>query len=132
MGWKTTTVLNHTPGCGIRAGAYEAEDIPARVHRGAGAILELDMTGSSCAVGCRQKRQSIRRRHNDIAVTANGGAYARSSPVQELPTSVRENSYLAPGSPGLGGGTGDLNYATESAFLRIKNPLRQRDVGTAC
>src|SRR5205807_6690400 len=80
---KTTTVLNHTPGCGHNGLALtKQKTFLLACTEEHGAILELD--GGI----------------NDIVVTANGGAYATVfGPYKDLPTSVAGKIlYLAPGS----------------------------------
>ena len=62
---KTTTVLNHTAGCGHNGLALTKEKtFLLACTEEHGAILELDLTGKQLRrMGCRQRRQAIRGRH---------------------------------------------------------------------
>src|SRR3977135_116838 len=112
---KTTTVLNHTPGCGHNGLALtKRKTFLLACTEEHGAILELDLTG-------KQLRRWEADKHgkpfdggiNDIVVTANGGAYATVfGPYKDLPTSVAGKIlYLAPGSAKWIEVADDLNYA---------------------
>src|SRR5438046_7738456 len=99
---KTTTVLNHTPGCGHNGLALTKQKTFRRARTEEhGAILELDMTGKQlCRWDADKNGKPFDGGINDIVVTANGGAYATVfGPYQELPTAVvGKILYLAPGS----------------------------------
>src|SRR5204863_9992827 len=97
---KTTTVLNHTEGCGHNGLALtKQKTFLLACTEEKGAILELDMNG-------KQLRRWDADRNdrkfdggiNDIVVTANGGAYATVfGPYKDLPTAVAGRvEYLAP------------------------------------
>ena len=114
---KTTTVLNHTEGCGHNGLAFtKQKTFLLACTNDPGAILELDMTGKQL------RRWDIDSNGNkfvgginDIAVTANGGAYATvfgPYPDPPVPTSViGKILYLAPGSEKWVEVADDLNYA---------------------
>src|SRR5213080_455830 len=112
---KTTTVLNHTPGCGHNGLALTKQRTfllaGTEEH---GAILELDMTGKQLRRWDADKNgKTFDGGINDIVVTANGGAYATVfGPYAGLPTSVvGKVLYLAPGGEKWVEVAGDLNYA---------------------
>jgi gluconolactonase len=112
---KTTTVLNHTPGCGHNGLALTKRKMfllaCTEEH---GAILELDMTGKQLRRWDADKDgKPFDGGINDIVVTANGGAYATVfGPYKDLPTSVvGKILYLAPGSQKWVEVAGELNYA---------------------
>src|SRR5438128_2658860 len=114
---KTTTVLNHTQGCGHNGLALtKQKTFLLACTNDPGAILELDMTGKRLR---RWDADSNGRKFeggiNDIAVTANGGAYATVfGPYAEppIPTFViGKILYLAPGSEKWVEVANDLNYA---------------------
>jgi gluconolactonase len=112
---KTTTVLNHTPGCGHNGLALTKEKtfLLACVEEH-GAILELDLTGKQLRRWEADKNgKTFDGGINDIVVTANGGAYATvCGPPTDLPTSVvGKILYLAPGSEKWVEVADDLNYA---------------------
>src|SRR4029079_14390345 len=112
---KTTTVLNHTPGCGHNGLALTKQKTFLLacddVH---GAILELDLAGKELR---RWEVDSAGRKLdggiNDIVVTANGGAYATlSGPFVNPPVAVvGKVFYLVPGSQKWVEVADDLNYA---------------------
>ncbi len=107
---KTTTVLNHTPGCGHNGLALTKQrTFLLACTEEHGAILELDLTGKQLRRWDADKNGGI----NDIVVTGNGGAYATVfGPYKELPTSVVGRIlYLAPGSQKWVEVADDLNYA---------------------
>jgi gluconolactonase len=112
---KTTTVLNHTPGCGHNGLALtKQKTFLLACTEEHGAILELDMTGKQLRRWDADKNgKPFDGGINDIVVTANGGAYATVfGPYKELPTSVvGKILYLAPGSQEWVEVAGDLNYA---------------------
>ena len=114
---KTTTVLNHTDGCGHNGLALtKQKTFLLACTNDPGAILELDMTGKQLN---RWDTDSNGRKFvggmNDIVVTANGGAYATVfGPYADppIPTSViGKVLYLAPGSKKWVEVAADLNYA---------------------
>ena len=114
---KTSTVLNHTPGCGHNGLALtKQKTFLLACTNDPGAILELDMTGKQLR---RWDADSNGRKFeggiNDIAVTANGGAYATVfGPYADppIPTFViGKILYLAPGSEKWVEVANDLNYA---------------------
>ncbi|PYK39790.1 MAG: hypothetical protein DME49_02755 [Verrucomicrobia bacterium] len=112
---KTTTVLNHTPGCGHNGLALtKRKTFLLACTEEHGAILELDMTGKQLRRWDADKNgKPFDGGINDIVVTANGGAYATVfGPYKDLPTSVvGKILYLAPGSQEWVEVAGDLNYA---------------------
>lgn len=114
---KTTTVLNHTEGCGHNGLALtKQKTFLLACTNDPGAIVELDMTGKQLR---RWDADSNGRKFeggiNDIVVTANGGAYATVfGPYADppIPTSViGKILYLAPGSEKWVEVAGNLNYA---------------------
>ena len=112
---KTTTVLNHTDGCGHNGLALTKEKtLLLACTEDHGAILELDMTGKQLRRWDADKNgKPFDGGINDIVVTANGGAYATVFGLyKELPTSVvGKVLYLAPGRKEWVEVAGDLNYA---------------------
>ena len=112
---KTTTVLNHTPGCGHNGLALtKQKTFLLACTEEHGAILELDMTGKQLRRWDADKNgKTFDGGINDIVVTANGGAYATVfGPYADLPTSVAgEILYLAPGSEKWVEVASGLNYA---------------------
>jgi gluconolactonase len=112
---KTTTVLNHTPGCGHNGLALtKRKTFLLACTEEHGAILELDMTGKQLRRWDADKNgKPFDGGINDIVVTANGGAYATVfGPYADLPTSVvGKILYLAPGSQKWVEVAGELNYA---------------------
>src|SRR6266550_910949 len=112
---KTTTVLNHTPGCGHNGLALtKQKTFLLACTEEHGAILELDLTGKQLRRWDADKNgKPFDGGINDIVVTANGGAYATVfGPYKDLPTSVAGKIlYLAPGSQKWVEVAGELNYA---------------------
>jgi gluconolactonase len=112
---KTTTVLNHIPGCGHNGLALtKQKTFLLACTEEHGAILELDMTGKQLRRWDADKNgKAFEGGINDIVVTANGGAYATVfGPYADLPTSVvGKILYLAPGSEKWVEVASDLNYA---------------------
>ena len=114
---KTTTVLNHTDGCGHNGLALtKQKTFLLACTNDPGAILELDMTGKQLRrwdvdADGRKFEGGI----NDIVVTANGGAYATVFGVYAdppIPTFVMGKIlYLAPSSQKWVEVANDLNYA---------------------
>jgi gluconolactonase len=114
---KTTTVLNHTEGCGHNGLAFTKEKtFLLACTNDPGAILELDMTGKQLR---RWDSDSNGRKFeggiNDVVVTANGGAYATvfgeygDPPIPK--GVIGKILYLAPGSEKWVEVANDLNYA---------------------
>lgn len=112
---KTTTVLNHSEGCGHNGLALTKEKtFLLACTNEHGAILELDMTGKQLRRWDADKNgNKFDGGINDIVVTANGGAYATVfGPYVDLPTSVAGKIvYLAPHSQQWVEVANDLNYA---------------------
>src|SRR5205809_2068176 len=112
---KTTTVLNHTPGCSHNGLALtKRKTFLLACTEEHGAILELDMTGKQLRRWDADKDgKPFDGGINDIVVTANGGAYATVfGPYKDVPTSVAGKIlYLAPGSEKWVEVADDLNYA---------------------
>jgi gluconolactonase len=112
---KTTTVLNHTPGCGHNGLALtKRKTFLLACTEQHGAILELDLSGKQLRRWDADKNgKSFDGGINDIVVTANGGAYATVfGPYKELPTAVAGKIlYLAPGGEKWVEVAGELNYA---------------------
>jgi gluconolactonase len=112
---KTSTVLNHTPGCGHNGLALTKQrTFLLACTEEHGAILELDMTGKQLRRWDADKDgKPFDGGINDIVVTANGRAYATVfGPYKDLPTSVvGKVLYLAPGGENWVEVAGDLNYA---------------------
>ena len=112
---KTSTVLNHTPGCGHNGLALtKRKTFLLACTEEHGAILELDMTGKQLRRWDADKNgKPFDGGINDIVVTANGGAYATVfGPYKEVPTAVAGKIlYLAPGSEQWVEVADDLNYA---------------------
>jgi DNA-binding beta-propeller fold protein YncE len=75
---KTTTVLNHTPGCGHNGLALtKQKTFLLACTEEHGAILELDLTGKQLRRWDADKDDKpFEGGINDIVVTANGSAYA--------------------------------------------------------
>ena len=114
---KTTTVLNHTEGCGHNGLALtKQKTFFLACTDDPGAILELDMTGKQLR---RWDADSNGKKFvggiNDIVVTANGGAYATVfGPYADPPTPtsvIGKILYLAPSSEQWMEVANDLNYA---------------------
>jgi gluconolactonase len=114
---KTTTLLNHTSGCGHNGLALtKQKTFLLACTDDPGAILELDMNGKQLR---RWDTDSNGRRFeggiNDVVVTSNGGAYATVfGPYADppIPTSViGKILYLAPGGQKWVEVANDLNYA---------------------
>src|SRR5213082_24089 len=101
---KTTTVLNHTPGCSHNGLALtKQKTFLLACTNDPGAILELDMNGKQLR---RWDADNSGKKFdggiNDIVVTANGGAYATVfGPYADPPIPILvigKILYLAPGS----------------------------------
>lgn len=114
---KTSTVLNHTDGCGHNGLALtKQKTFLLACTNDPGAILELDMSGKQLR---RWDTDSNGKKFvggiNDIVVAPNGGAYATIfGPYADppIPTSViGKILYLAPGSEKWVEVATDLNYA---------------------
>ena len=112
---KTTTVLNHVPGCSHNGLALTKQrTFLVACDDPHGAILELDMTGKQLRRwDVDNKGTKLYGGINDIVVTANGGAYATLSGLfVDPPTSVMGKIlYLAPGALQWVEVADDLNYA---------------------
>src|SRR5213083_2700692 len=112
---KTTTVLNHTEGCGHNGLALtKQKTFLLACTEEHGAILELDMTGKQLRRWDADKNgKPFDGGINDIVVTANDGAYATVfGPYKEVPASVAGKIlYLVPGSQEWVEVADDLNYA---------------------
>src|SRR5437762_6326780 len=112
---KTTTVLNHTPGCGHNGLALTKQrTFLLACTEEHGAILELDMTGKQLRRWDADKNgKPFDGGINDIVVTDNGGAYATVfGPYKEVPTAVAGKIlYFRPGSEQWIEVADDLNYA---------------------
>src|SRR2546429_8235598 len=112
---KTTTVLNHTPGCGHNGLALtKQKTFLVACTEEHGAILELDIPGKQLRRWDADKNgKPFEGGITDIVLTANGGAYATVfGPYADLPTSVvGKILYLAPGSEKWVEVADDLNYA---------------------
>lgn len=114
---KTTTVLNHTDGCGHNGLALtKQKTFLLACTNDPGAILELDLTGKELR---RWDTDSNGKKFvggiNDIVVAPNGGAYATvfgPYPDPPVPTAViGKILYLAPGGEKWIEVANDLNYA---------------------
>jgi gluconolactonase len=114
---KTTTVLNHTEGCGHNGLALTTQKtFLLACTNDPGAIMELDLNGKQLR---RWDTDSNEKKFeggiNDIVVTSNGGAYATvfgpypDPPVPSLV--IGKVLYLAPGSEKWVEVAKDLNYA---------------------
>jgi gluconolactonase len=112
---RTTTVLNHTPGCGHNGLALtKQKTFLLACDDEHGAILELDMTGQELRRWeVDSKGQKLDGGINDIVITADGGAYATlSGPFVDPPVRVMGKIlYLAPRSQKWVEVADDLNYA---------------------
>ena len=112
---KTSTVLNHTPGCGHNGLALtKRKTFLLACTEEHGAILELDLTGKQLRRWDADKNgKPFDGGINDIVVTANGGAYATVfGPYKEVPTAVAGKIlYFAPGSQQWVEVADDLNCA---------------------
>jgi gluconolactonase len=112
---KTTTVLNHTEGCGHNGLALtKQKTFLLACTDEHGAILELDMAGKQLRRWDADKNgKTFDGGINDIVVTANGGAYATVfGPYANLPTSVvGKILFLAPDTQQWIEVAGELNYA---------------------
>jgi gluconolactonase len=112
---KTSTVLNHTPGCSHNGLALtKQKTFLIACDDPHGAIIETDMSGKQLR---RWDTDSTGKKLtggiNDIVVTANGGAYATLSGLFVNPpvAVMGEILYRAPGSEKWVPVAGDLNYA---------------------
>lgn len=112
---KTTTVLNHTPGCGHnglvltkrRTFLIACDDVR-------GAILEVTMAGKQLRRWDTDgKGRKLDGGINDLVVADNGGVYATlSGPYLDPPTRVMGKIlYMAPGSSQWVEVADDFNYA---------------------
>ena len=114
---KTTTVLNHTEGCGHNGLALtKQKTFLLACTNDPGAIIELDMNGKELRRWETDRNgKKFAGGINDVVVTANGGAYATvfgPYPDPPIPTLViGKILYLAPGSEKWVEVENDLNYA---------------------
>ncbi len=112
---KTTTVLNHTEGCGHNGLALTKEKTFLLACTDEhGAIMELDMAGKQLRRWDADKDgKPFQGGINDVVVAPNGAAYATVfGPYHDVPTSVAGKIlYLAPGGPQWVEVANDLNYA---------------------
>ena len=112
---KTTTVLNHTDGCGHNGLALTKEKTFLLACTDEhGAIMELDMSGKQLRRWDADKNgQPFEGGINDIVVAPNGAAYATVfGPYHDVPTAVvGKILYLAPGGQQWVEVANDLNYA---------------------
>src|SRR5207253_2551805 len=133
---KTTTVLNHTPGCGHNGLALtKRKTFLLACTEEHGAILELDMTGKQLRRWDADKNGNpFDGGINDIVVTANGGAYATVfGPYKDLPTSVvGKVLYLAPGSENWVEVASQLNYANGIGISPDQKTLYVSQTVTNC
>src|SRR6266516_2434393 len=133
---KTSTVLNHTPGCGHNGLALtKQKTFLLACTEEHGAILELDMTGKQLRRWCADKGgKPFDGGINDIVGTANGGAYATVfGPYKDLPTSVvGKVLYLAPGSEKCVEVAGELNYANGIAVAPYQMTLYASEILGNC
>src|SRR6476469_7127692 len=130
---KTTTVLNHTSGCGYNVLALtKQKTFLLACTEEHGAVLELDLTGKQLRRWEADKNgKTFDGGINDIVVTGNGGAYATVfGPYKDLPTSVAGKIlYLAPGSQQWVEVADDLNYANgvglspDQKTLYVREPV---------
>lgn len=115
---KSTTVLNHTPGCGHNGLALtKQKTLLLACTNDPGAILELDMNGRQLQ---RWDTDNNGRKFdggiNDIVVAGNGGAYATTfgtfANLATPPAGVTGRIlYRAPGGQSWVGVADNLNYA---------------------
>jgi gluconolactonase len=113
---KTTTVLNHTEGCGHNGLALTKDKTFLLACTDEhGAIMELDMTGKQLRRWDADKNgQPFEGGINDIVVAPNGAAYATvfGPYADPVPTAVvGKILYLAPGGQQWVEVANDLNYA---------------------
>jgi gluconolactonase len=112
---KTSTVLNHTEGCGHNGLALtKGKTFFLACTDEHGAILELDLAGKQLRRWDADKNgKPFAGGVNDVVVAANGGAYATIfGPYAGQPTAVAGKIlYLAPGSRDWVEVADDLNYA---------------------
>ena len=112
---KTTTVLNHLPGCSHNGLALTKQNTFLLACTDPhGAILELDMAGKLLRRwDADDKGNPFLGGINDIVVTANGGAYATVfGAFLAVPTAVvGKVLYLTPGGKDWVEVARDLNYA---------------------
>ncbi|HEY1836549.1 MAG TPA: SMP-30/gluconolactonase/LRE family protein [Rhizomicrobium sp.] len=112
---KTSTVLNHTPGCSHNGLAFtKQKTFLIACDDPNGAIIETDMAGKQLRRwDADANGKKLTGGINDIVVTANGGAYATlSGPFVNPPVAVMgEVLYRAPGSDKWVPVAADLNYA---------------------
>lgn len=111
---RTTTVLDHTPGCGHNGLALTKQKTLLLACSEQGAIVEVDLSGKTLR---RWDADAAGKKFvggiNDIVVTADGGAYATVfGPYDGPPTAVIGRVlHLAPGGQNWIEVADDLNYA---------------------
>lgn len=110
---RTSTVLNSTPGCGHNGLALtQQKTLLVACDDRQGAILEVDLSGKLLR---RWDTDSQGRKLdggiNDIAVTANGGAYATLSGPSDNVAVMGKVFYLAAGRKQWVEVADDFNYA---------------------
>ena len=112
---KTTTVLNHTEGCGHNGLALtKQKTFLLACGNEHGSILKVGMTGRQLhRWDVDSNGQKLDGGINDIVVVANGGAYATlSGPFVDPPgVVIGKILYMAPGNQKWVVMAGDLNYA---------------------
>lgn len=114
---KTTTVLNHTEGCGHNGLAFTKEKtFLLACTNDPGAILELDLNGKQLRRwDADSNGNKLAGGINDIVVAPNGGAYATTfGPYADPPVPtfvIGKILYLAPGAEKWIEVANDLNYA---------------------
>ena len=129
---KTTTVLNHTPGCGHNGLALtKQKTFLLACTEEHGAILELDLTGKQLRRWDADKDgKPFEGGINDIVVTANGGAYATVFGPYQGPANLRggKNSLSCAWRPAMGRGSERPQLRQRNRRLsRSKDALRQRN-----
>src|ERR1700730_2173350 len=126
---KTSTVLNHTDGCGHNGLALtKQKTFLLACTNDPGAILELDMTGKQLRRWDADRNgKKLDGGINDIVVAANGGAYATVfGPYGNPPTPtavIGKILYLAPGSEKWIEVADALNYANGVGVSPDGKPL---------
>ncbi len=111
---KTSTVVNDEPGCGHNGVALTpAKTLLVACSADPGAIMEVDLAGKKLREWKADREGTpFVGGINDIAVAANGGAYATVfGPFAERPTKIiGKVLYLAPEAMNWVEVAGDLNY----------------------
>jgi gluconolactonase len=110
---RTSTVLNHTPGCGHNGLALTRQKtLLVACDALEGAILEVDLSGKQLRRWDTDSRgRKLEGGINDIVVAANGGAYATlSGPDNDIEV-MGTIFYMAPGAQQWVEVADNLNYA---------------------